>query len=347
MLKLSTSSVQAAAVKQPVGCSEEALVESINALSDASEALYSACADVEEVSTVLANLEMCAKGIKAGGLTKQTIAAFNSEGELSACVGQECLTVAGLESLGEDKVKELSATYSAGLEGKMAEYWNKFVAFLKNLWVKVKNWFGTLFQNRARWVKRLDGYQISQSLSFNKDKTLVSLDLGQIQAMVTLAGQIATKVDEFSRKTGTAESIPDDFAKFDEEAKKLMDVKPTEHKLSELAPSAANLSRARTLYKTQAMDKKIQNAATSIDKAMKLLIDEAGKAGSLEGEAATAKKEEVNKKRAAMDAALKACRIENSLIMKAGSALDKLLKAATTEDSKQTKVEPAKEEPKK
>ena len=169
MLKLSVSSVKAQA-QQPVGCSEEALAESIMALSDASEALYSACASVDEVSTVLGNMDMIAQSIKAGGLTKQVVAAFNSEGELSACVGQENLTIAGLESLGADEVKTLTATYSAGLEGKMAEYWNKFVAFLKNLWSKIVNWFKSLFVNRARFVSKLEEYKKTPDDQFDVTK---------------------------------------------------------------------------------------------------------------------------------------------------------------------------------
>lgn len=309
--------------------SEESLVESVEALSAATEALLEAQADGAEICQVLDNLSIACESLKNGGLTASLLGVFNSEGELSKCAGQENLTVAGLEALGDRQVKALTAKYVEGVEGKMAEYWNKFIAFLKNFWVKVKNWFTTLFQNRARWVKRLDSYQITNSLSYNKDKTIACLNLGQINAMITLAQSIATKVDVFSRSMGSAESIPAEFPKFDEEAKNLMGAEQKEYKLSELAPSPANLDRVRTLYKTQATDKKIQNAATSIDKAMKLLIDEAGKAGSLEGDAASAKKEEVNKKREAIDAALKACRVENSLLMKAGAAIDKILKAAT------------------
>ena len=343
MLKLSTSSVQAAA-KRSVGCSEEALVESINALSDASEALYSACADAEEVSTVLANLEMCAKGIKAGGLTKQTIAAFNSEGELSACVGQECLTVAGLESLGEDQVKQLTATYSAGLEGKMGEYWAKFVQFLKRMWEKVKHWFVTLWQNRARLFKSLD--DVKNMKEFNADAEAAVYDNKTYVQLIALREAAVEALNKFKQdytsgadRVGTFDAaIETKNGKFDE----LFKEAPSKDKLSakgwtleKLRAGAANFANAT------APNGQIAAITKWIDGAMKLLVDKAGKAGNDENDAT---KDLVKKQHAALASALALVRFENKVVMKQFSILYAVKKAGAKAAPKK---EEKKEEPKK
>lgn len=327
-LKLSTSS--AAALKAVVECSEESLRESIDQVTAASEALFEAQADGVELCQVIDNLALTAEALANGGLSAEFLKTFNSAGETMAAAGCEALTVHGLEALAEDQVKKLQAKVAAGIEGKAAEYWNKFIAFLKNLWSKIVNWFKALFVNRAKWVKMLESMPVTvEGFKTNADKKITVLGSADVEEMISLAKKIAGEVKTFAGKISSGADIPTSFAKFDEEAEKLTSKTATEGTLKSLWDSAAKIDSVQGKFMFEAKSPDIVNASKVIDGAFKSLIAEAGKAANApvnEGQAAL--KETVNKKRDALNAAIKACRVEARLLMKAGSILVTVKKAA-------------------
>jgi hypothetical protein len=193
-------------IKQAVATvevSDESLMESIEQVAAASEALYEAQADGAVICQVLDNLGLAAQAIAKGGLSKQVIGAFNSEGELSAVCGMENLTVEGLEKLAEADVKALEAKYTAGVEGQMAEYWNKLVAWLKNLWTKLVNWFKNILTNQARYVQQLDAVTKSLDASkFNGDASVSLHTATQINDALTSAGRLIVNLEKESTSAG-------------------------------------------------------------------------------------------------------------------------------------------------
>lgn len=338
MLKLSTSSVQAAAPKT-VGCSEESLAESIYALSDASESLFSACADADEVSQVLANLDMCAKGIKEGGLSKQVLGAFNSEGELSACCGQENLTVAGLEALAAEEITALSGKYSAALEGKMGEYWAKFVQVLKKLWEKVKHWFITLWQNRARLFKSLDDVKNMKEFNGDAEAAVYSnktyLELAELrQGAVEALNKFKQDYTSGADRVGTFDAaIETKNGRFDE----ILKEEPKSEKLSAKGWDLQKLQAgAANFFNATAPNGQIASITKWINGALDLLVKKAGEAGKDED---GAKKELVKKQHAALSSALALVRFENKVVLKMFNILYSVKKAGAKAAKKEEKKE--------
>ena len=333
-LKFDTgSSVQR--IKSVVAPSEESLVESIDEVAAAAEALMEAQADGAEICQVLDNLSIACESLKNGGLTANVLGVFNSEGELSAACGQENLTVAGLEALGEEQVKALSAKYVEGLEGKMAEYWAKFVAFLKNLWSKVVNWFKGVLTNRARYVKALkDGGDVSDE-QFKKAAETKFKSIGPKGVNPMKDAAYTALVDEISKCAGavkakTATNLADE-PKFKAEVISAFEKKFETSEETTLGAQFANanaFNQAVAAYVAAAGGQKFMVASKDIDAAFKTLITDAGNAANITDETKkAATKEAINGRRDTINTLLKACRVEARFCMKVGGTLLRLKKS--------------------
>lgn len=333
-LKFATSdAVQS--LKKTVGVSEESLVESIEEVASAAEALMEAQADGAEICQVLDNLTIACESLKNGGLTANVLGVFNSEGELSACAGQENLTIAGLEALAEDQVKTLSAKYVEGVEGKMAEYWAKFVAYLKNLWAKIVNWFKSILTNRARFVKALkEGGDVSAE-QFKKAASTKFKSIGPKGTNPMKDAAYTALVDEISKcasavKAKSATNLADE-PKFKAEVISAFEKKfetSEETTLGGQFTNESQFNQAVASYCAAAGSQKFLVASKDVDAAFKTLVTDAGNAANITDEAKkTATKDAINARRDTINTLLKACRVEARFCMKVGGTLLRLKKA--------------------
>lgn len=305
--------------------SEESLAESIEELSAATEALMVAQADGAEICQVFDNLSIACESLKNGGLTANVLGVFNSEGELSACIGQENLTVAGLEALGEDQVKALSAKYVEGVEGKMAEYWAKFVQFLKNLWAKIVNWFKSLFTARAKYIKAVEVIKSWKAESFNDDAEVACAgqqELKQIEsthaALVTMIETVVKMGDNGMREVRGWENNKKSVDEFCSKSRQSA-------KLSSLF-SYKTLVEHVSWYINAAKSVQLQNASKYLTTGMDALVKEAGAAANIEGSTGDAKRQTIKDKYEAYRQALEMVRYENKLVLKIGAQLAKAVK---------------------
>ena len=332
-LKFATSdAVQS--LKKTVGVSEESLVESIEEVASAAEALMEAQADGAEICQVLDNLTIACESLKNGGLTANVLSVFNSEGELSACAGQENLTVAGLEALAEEQVKTLTDKYVAGVEGKMAEYWAKFIAYLKNLWAKIVNWFKSILTNRARYVKALkDGGDVNAE-QFKKAANTKFKSIGPKGANPMEDAAYKALVDEISKcaaavKAKSATNLADE-PKFKAEVISAFEKKFETSDETTLGAQFANenkFNQAVSSYCQAAGSQKFLVASKDVDGAFKTLVTDAGNAANITDEAKkTATKDAINARRDTINTLLKACRVEARCCMKVGGTLLRLKK---------------------
>lgn len=314
-------------VSKPVTDAE--LMESIENVSAAAEALVDAGVAVEHVVQCMDNVQLALTAIQNGGVTKQMLKTFNGCGELSALLGQENLTPAGLESFADAQITKVTSVYTAGLEGKMAEYWNKFVAWLKNLWAKIVNWFKGMFTNRAKYVKVLkEGGDVTDAqFAKAKDKKLraCKADKGadvyaKYAALVTEITKCAAAVKAKSASNFAAEPKFDEkvITEFEETWK---DENWEERTIADLYQNSGTFNKLVSDYTATAGNQKLMVASKDIDAAFKTLITDAGNAGSLEGDAAKDVKEAVNARRATLMTLIKACRVEARATMKSGATL--------------------------
>ena len=330
-----------------VDVSDESLMESIEQVAAASEALYEAQADGAVICQVLDNLGLAAQAIAKGGLSKQVIGAFNSEGELSAVCGMENLTVEGLEQLAEADVKALEAKYTAGVEGQMAEYWNKLVAWLKNMWTKLVNWFKNILTNQARYVQQLDAITKSLDASkFNGEASVALHTASQISAALSSCGKLIANLEKAANEFKNAGKLTGTDAV--EKSKKWYtflslgtnDVKGLEAyqnaEVKEQTIKAAGFSdvgKITTLageYSKVAASKAFANATKAFTDGLGQLVKEAGAAGSLEGEAAATAKAAVNERRQGVMQMLDYIRKVAGVVQKCGGEILKAAKASQT-----------------
>lgn len=321
-------------LRKTVGVSEESLVESIEEVASAAEALMEAQADGAEICQVLDNLTIACESLKNGGLTDNLLGVFNSEGELSACAGQENLTIAGLEALAENQVKTLSAKYVAGVEGRMAEYWAKFIAYLKNLWAKIVNWFKSILTNRARYVKALaDGGDVNDE-QFKKATSTKFKSIGpkgvnpmKDAAYTELVGEISRCASAVKAKS-TTKMV--DEPKFKAEVISAFEKKFETSEETTLGAQFVNVdafNKAVEAYRQAAGSQKFLVASKDVDEAFKKLVTDAGNAANITDEAKkTSTKEAINARRDTINTLLKACRVEARFCMKVGGTLLRLKK---------------------
>lgn len=319
-----------------VVASEESLVESIDDVASATEALLEAQVDGAEICQVLDNLSIAYESLKNGGLTANVLGVFNSEGELSKCVGQENLTVAGLEALGDHQIKALSAKYVEGLEGKMAEYWNKFVAWLKNLWVKIVNWFKNILVNRARYVKALEAVKSMTDFDGSAKVTTKGLWKTGINKktvefsneLARLAGVVATAVSTKDPEKADALLAGLKKAKEYSGLEKILSAEATETTVSKMFTSLGQFKGTVAVYIKEAKSDNFAKVTKNIDNGFRSLVTKAGEAGHLEGKEASEAKAWVNGQRDLLVAALEAIRLYNKAVMAQGAELLKIYKAA-------------------
>lgn len=321
-------------LRKTVGVSEESLVESIEEVASAAEALMEAQADGAEICQVLDNLTIACESLKNGGLTANLLGVFNSEGELSACAGQENLTIAGLEALAENQVKTLSAKYVAGVEGRMAEYWAKFIAYLKNLWAKIINWFKSILTNRARYVKALAVGGDVTAEQFKKAASTKFKLIGPKSVHPTRDPAYMDLVDEISKcasavKSKSATNLADE-PRFKAEVISAFEKKLETSEETTLGDHFVNdkmFNEVVESYRHAAGSQKFLVASKDVDEAFKKLVTDAGNAANItDEEKKTATKNYINTRRNTINTLLKACRVEASFCMKFGSTLLRLKK---------------------
>jgi hypothetical protein len=333
------------------GCTDAAMMESIEQVAAASEALYEAQADGALICQVLDNLGLASQALAKGGLSKQVIGAFNSENELSDVCGQEALTVEGLEALGEADVKALEAKYVAGLEGQMAEYWNKLIAWLKNLWVKIVEWAKNIMTNYARYANQLEA--ISKTLTadkFNADATVSAHKKSVLDQAVkgadNVAKQLSAAAQTFKQSASTGEgaaaatstSINRWQKNGMEEIEAFTGEGGTEGTLKSFGYGSVNDVKNQIddyiKWVKSSGSAGFGKASKDFTDGLQALIKEAGNAGKLEGEAAAKAKEAVNAKRAMVVEYLAAIRKIAGCFQKAGGELLKIAKACQTKSAK-------------
>lgn len=311
-----------------VVASEESLRESIEELSAATEALMEAQADGAEICQVFDNLSIACESLKNGGLTANVLGVFNSEGELSACVGQENLTVAGLEALGENQVKALSAKYVEGVEGKIAEYWAKFVQFLKNLWAKIVNWFKSLFTARAKYIKAVEAIKSWKAESFNGDAEVACAGQSELNQIESTHAALVTKIETAVKAAKLGGKGMREAAGWESNKKSIDEFCSKSRQSAKLSSlfSYQTLTEHVSWYINAARSERLQNASKYLTTGMDALVKEASAAASIEGSTGDAKRQTIKDKYEAYRKALEMVRYENKLVLKIGAQLAKAVK---------------------
>ena len=315
------------AVAKAAPVSETELIESIEAVSAAAVDCVECGIAIESIVQCMDNVQLAMTAIKNGGLTKQTVATFNGSGELSAFLGQESLTVAGLEAYAADQIKALSGKYVEGLEGKMAEYWAKFVAFMKNLWSKIVNWFKGLFTNRAKFVNALKegGDVTEEQFNKNKDKEFTLIGVKDPAKLTPLYDALVAEITKCAAavktKSATALAPEPEFnekviTEFEEQFGPGHKIK-----ISEFWSNAGAFNKAVAENTAHCGNQKLMVASKDIDAAFKTIIQDAGNAANAADDKKAELKDAINARRATLNKLLKACRVEARFCMKAGAQL--------------------------
>lgn len=323
------------------------LLESVQNLSAAAEALVDAGASVERVNECMNNVQLALTAIQNGGVTDQMLKTFNGCGELSKLLGQENLTPAGLESFADAQIAKVTSVYEAGCEGKLAEYWNKFIAWLKNLWAKLVNWFKNLFVNRAKFVKALEPVKNMKDFDPEAKVTCKGLWTDKNNAKwAEIDANLDKALDEYTKArqdpaeyASLAEFIKNDLEKWEKKGRstqgeKLLDLEAKERKVKTMFANLNQFKSTVADYVAQSKKNVFGNIAKKVDTNMKQLIAEAGKAGNLDGEAAKEAKDLVNAKRTYLMAILAGIRESNKLNQAMGAELYAIYKAANKAPSK-------------
>ena len=191
-MKYSIGSTQKpVASKFDFAAATEALTDSYLRLSDAYEQVVAAEGRVAEVEMAMDNCKSAVESIEKFGVTATTMAVFNGSNELDQILGLENLDLEAIESLGAAVKKVRKENYVSGLEGKLSEYWGKFVQFLKDLWAKIKRWFKELFDKNAKAVRIVNEAQKKGVFKYlPKDKKAKMLSPAQVSAALKAADAI-------------------------------------------------------------------------------------------------------------------------------------------------------------
>ena len=333
-IKLSTSEFRAAVSTQ---FNDQSLAEAAMQFADATEALCAHLEDGSELCHVVDNLTLVTNALANGGLTKQFLATFNSEGETSAAAGCESLTVAGLEALGNEQVAALEAKFTEGITTKAKEYWAKFVQWLKNFWAKLVNWFKSMFVARARYVKAVGEVKSWKPESFNGDVEIdgpAAADLEAVEAQHAKLEQLIETAVKTAKVGGAGMRPP---AGFDAIKKAIDEFYSKEYKTQKLSLkfNYQKLVAQAAWYTNAARSVALVNASKYLTTGLDNLTKEAGKAANVAGSAGDSQRQTIKDKYEAYRAALEMVRYENKLVMKIGAALAKII-------SKGYKAPPAK-----
>jgi len=328
-------------------CSDASIMESVEGLAEASASLYECQADGSEICQVLDNLTLVAQAVSNGGVTKQVLGAFNSEGEMCGAAGVENLTVEGLEAMATADVEKFSKKVTAGLEGQMAEYWAKFVEWLKNLWTKLVNWLKSQFTNQARYVKYLEAAKASLKEVNGDAQAAVHAKADMVKVLKscqTMIGQLKAAGDAFKNSgalvKGGADSVGargifsklNNFMASDEKTK-------VENFNNGEAPAAAaiksfgygsagDISGAIDVYLSVAKSTDFAAASKAFTDGLANFQKEAQNAAKLEGEAQSAAKAAVAERRQVVNDLLACVRMVAKTVQKCGGELQKVVKAA-------------------
>lgn len=315
------------AVAKAAPVSETELIESIEAVSAAAVDCVECGIAIESIVQCMDNVQLAMTAIKNGGLTKQTVATFNGSGELSAFLGQESLTVAGLEAYAADQIKALSGKYVEGLEGKMAEYWAKFVAFMKNLWSKIVNWFKGLFTNRAKFVNALKegGDVTEEQFNKNKDKEFTLIGVKDPAKLTPLYDALVAEITKCAAavktKSATALAPEPEFnekviTEFEEQFGQ-----GAKAKISERYSNATEFNKVVSGCREFCGNQKLMVASKDINEAFKKIVQDAGVAANAADDKKAELKDAINARRDTLNKLLKACRVEARYCMKWSSQL--------------------------
>ena len=167
----------------------EAITESYIRMGDAYEQVVAVEGRIAEIETAMDNCKCAVQAIEKFGVTATTMSVFNGSNELDDALGLEHLDIAAVESLGQSVKKVRQQQYTAGLEGKVGEYWDKIVKWLKDFWAKVKRWFAELFERNARVIRLVNEAKaagVFKQLA-NSDKKAKMLSPDQVNKLISAA----------------------------------------------------------------------------------------------------------------------------------------------------------------
>ena len=322
----------------------EALSDSYLRLGDAYEQVVAAEGRIAELEMTMDNCRCAVQAIEKFGVTATTMAVFNGSNELDAALSLEALDIASIESLGASVKKIRKENYVSGLEGKISEYWNKFVAWLKDLWGKIVRWFKELFDKNAKAVRIVTEAKNAGAFKnlANSDKKGKILSPDQVGTLLTAADDVmayvasegeadATKLSGLTNagiivgEGGKLTKDKDFAAKFEK--------KETEFKT--WAGKADSLVEQFSKCATGSAAKKM---VADMDKNFKAGIDAAKKAASAEGAGEEEKKkaEELAKtRREKLSKCNAAISIYNTLVSMAGNTLVALANAGAKATKKE------------
>ena len=174
----------APAKKFDFAAATEALSDSFLKMGDAYEQIVATEGQIAELETALDNCNCAIQAIEKFGVSATTMAVFNGSNELDRVLGLEDLDISAIESLGQSVKKVRQEQYTAGLESKVGEYWQKFIAMLQRMWEAIKRWFKELFDRNAKYARivkeAMDAKVFVKFSTTGKDKKYRLLSKDQI-----------------------------------------------------------------------------------------------------------------------------------------------------------------------
>ena len=326
-MKYSIGSTQKPVKPFDFAAATEALTDTYIRLGDAYEQVVAAEGRIAELEMTMENCKSAVQSIEKFGVTATTMAVFNGSNELDQALGLESLDLSAVESLGSSVKKIRKQNYISGLEGKLAEYWKKFVEWLKDLWGKIKRWFKELFDKNAKAVRIVNEALSKDAFKYlPQDKKAKMLSPAQVTLALDAALNVlsvvqssfgkldASKLEAAGYKVGEGGKL-EKGEKFNEIfEKKEIEVKEWIAKATEVAKRFGGVAVGSEAKKfAQAADKVMADAVKAAEDAAK-----ADGATDEQKQAATAKATERKNQAALFNQYLS---VYNSLVSLAGNTL--------------------------
>lgn len=155
------------------------LVDALLAYNVAVENLYAAEACTAEAETVMDNIASACESIKKFGCVPANMAIFDHNGDLSAALGFEALSIASLESKSVSELDSLKGQYVAGLEGLARDAWNAFIAGVEKLWKAIVDWFKRILDKNEKYKQYIETNQGALNGAELKDQKVTALTYAQ------------------------------------------------------------------------------------------------------------------------------------------------------------------------
>ena len=298
------------------------LVDALLAYNVAVENLYAAEACTAEAETVMDNIASACESIKKFGCVPANMAIFDHNGDLSAALGFEALSIASLESKSVSELDSLKGQYVAGLEGLAREAWNAFIAGVEKLWKAIVDWFKRILDKNEKYKQYIEANQSALQGAELKDQKVTALTYDQAKqcgdAFKAISAILANVQSTMPTAIGAAEkgelgnvgealfkSIDSQFKTIEKLGIKRTDAgvevgefpfKEEEKTFAELGYDAGKASALCKIALGALNDQNLKKLAHAIDKAYAEAIKSAKAAGD------DAKKQEIAKNKKAVAA---------------------------------------------